>query len=324
MTHRRPTLPASDASVYGAASSPRADDAELLSLVDASGRPLPCSAPRAMVHRAGLWHRSFHCWLVRLGPQGLVLLLQRRAWAKATWPGAWDVSAAGHYLAGEGLAGGCREIAEELGIRVEASALTWLGRHREVVRYASGLRDREYQDVYVLYDDRPLGAYAPDPEEVIGLALVEAGAPPSPPERCAGCGSPRACGTARGGRNGAGPSRGTPWSLGSAAIIAGSLAVRRACCAPGRYRRGGNEERAPGASAPPMNEPAIAAGTRMSGWPSRSASIAPIKAPTMAPSKPAQPPTRGRSFLPGVSGHGAPSRDRFLTIMARGVAAREG
>ncbi|MBX5492573.1 MAG: NUDIX domain-containing protein [Chloroflexi bacterium] len=176
MTHRCPTLPASDASVYGAASSPRADDAELLSLVDASGHPLPCSAPRAMVHRAGLWHRSFHCWLVRLGPQGPVLLLQRRAWAKATWPGAWDVSAAGHYLAGEGLAGGCREIAEELGIRVEASALTWLGRHREVVRYASGLRDREYQDVYVLYDDRPLGAYAPDPEEVIGLALVAAGA----------------------------------------------------------------------------------------------------------------------------------------------------
>lgn len=151
-----------------------AEAEELLALTDARGWPLARGERRAIVHRDGLWHRSFHCWLVRPGSRGPLLLLQRRSPRKATWPGAWDVSAAGHYVAGEGLAGGCRELAEELGIPVRPEALVWLGRHREVVRYASGLRDREYQDVYLLRDERPLAGYAPDPREVIGLALVDA------------------------------------------------------------------------------------------------------------------------------------------------------
>jgi len=161
--------------LQGAPGAPLASsDDELLALTDPHGRPLAWAARRAIVHRDGLWHRSFHCWLVRPGLRGPLLLLQRRSLAKATWPGAWDVSAAGHYGAGEGLAGGCRELAEELGVVVAPEALVWLGRHREVLRYGTGLRDREYQDVYLLRDERPLAAYAPDPREVTGLALVDA------------------------------------------------------------------------------------------------------------------------------------------------------
>jgi isopentenyldiphosphate isomerase len=148
---------------------------ELLVLCDAHGRPLDSGvtcAPRAIVHRDGLWHRSFHCWVVRAGPRGPELLLQRRALTKDFWPGAWDVSAAGHYRAGEGLAGGLRELAEELGLTVPIAALVWLGRHKEVVRYAGDRREREYQDVYLVRCDRPLSAYAPDAREVTGLALV--------------------------------------------------------------------------------------------------------------------------------------------------------
>src|SRR5579875_1383927 len=74
-------------------------------------------------------------------------------------------------------------------------------------------------------------------------------------------------------------------------------ARRRAAAAPGSYGREGGRGRPPGASAPPMNEPAIAAGTRRSGWPSRSASMAPANAPSTAPRMPCQPPTAGRSFL---------------------------
>ena len=53
---------------------------------------------KSEVHRDGDWHRSSHVWL--LSPEGR-LLLQRRSEAKVTWPGLWDVSAAGHISAGE-------------------------------------------------------------------------------------------------------------------------------------------------------------------------------------------------------------------------------
>src|SRR5436190_247032 len=84
------------------------DAAEPLALCDARGRPLAGGEPRGAVHRDGTWHRSFHCWVVRAGPRGPELVLQRRAASKDTWPGAWDVSAAGHYRMGEGLEGGLR------------------------------------------------------------------------------------------------------------------------------------------------------------------------------------------------------------------------
>jgi isopentenyldiphosphate isomerase len=127
------------------------------------------------VHRGGLWHRSFHCWVVRAGLRGPELVLQRRALTKDTWPGAWDVSAAGHYRPGEGVEGGLREVEEELGVRLGATELLWLERHREVLRYASGLRDREYQDVYLVRRDEPLSVYAPDTDEVTGLVALPVG-----------------------------------------------------------------------------------------------------------------------------------------------------
>ena len=160
------------AAAVPAADDPTAPADELLAVCDARGRPQPAGRPRAVVHRDGLWHRSFHCWVVRATPRGPALVLQRRSPIKATWPGAWDVSAAGHFRPDEGLAGGLREIEEELGLRVSASELVPLERHREVLRYPSGLRDREYQDVYLVRRDEPLSDYRPDPREVTGLVAL--------------------------------------------------------------------------------------------------------------------------------------------------------
>jgi isopentenyldiphosphate isomerase len=152
----------------------RAPADELLAVCDERGEALAEGRPRALVHRDGLWHRSFHCWIARAGEQGPELVLQRRARTKDTHPGAWDVSAAGHYRPGEALEGGLRELQEELGLSVAAETLVWLERHREVLRYPDGLRDREYQDVYLVRCDYPLDVYAPDLEEVDGLAVLPA------------------------------------------------------------------------------------------------------------------------------------------------------
>ncbi len=98
----------------GADKMDRSSAQEQLTVVDASDRAMGV-APRTLVHRAGMRHRSVH--ILVFDPRGR-LLLQRRSHGKDENPGLWDSSAAGHVEAGETY-GTCarRELAEELGIR---------------------------------------------------------------------------------------------------------------------------------------------------------------------------------------------------------------
>jgi isopentenyldiphosphate isomerase len=153
------------------------DPDEPFDLCDERGRPIGQIKPRALVHRDGDWHRSFHCWVVvPRDPGGPDIVLQQRTPQKETWGGLWDVSVGGHYRAGEGIAGGLREIAEELGLQVAADELIHVGWRREEVFYPNGLIEREIQDVFFLRRELELAAFAPDPSEVTAVALVPAGA----------------------------------------------------------------------------------------------------------------------------------------------------
>jgi isopentenyldiphosphate isomerase len=153
------------------------DPDEPFDLCDERGRLIGRTKRRALVHRDGDWHRSFHCWVVVPGrPDGPAIVLQQRTPQKETWGGLWDVSVGGHYRAGEGLAGGLREIAEELGLRVIERELIHAGWRREQVFYPNGLIEREVQDVYFLRRELDLEALVPDPTEVTAVALGPAGA----------------------------------------------------------------------------------------------------------------------------------------------------
>lgn len=54
---------------------------------------------RSLVHRDGDYHRAVHVWIYSESTQEL--LLQKRADCKASWPGKWDISSAGHISSGE-------------------------------------------------------------------------------------------------------------------------------------------------------------------------------------------------------------------------------
>jgi isopentenyldiphosphate isomerase len=145
------------------------DPNELLEVFTSKGSPTGAAKPRAAIHRAGDWHLAFHCWVLRRGGQEVVL--QQRSLLKDTFPGCWDAAAAGHWRFGESPAEAAREIGEELGIEVAFDRLVYRGRERSLrQRMPNGLIDREWHEVYVLHDDRPLSEYRPDVREVIGLA----------------------------------------------------------------------------------------------------------------------------------------------------------
>lgn len=122
---------------------------ELLDIYDDSLRPVGVKE-RGLVHLEGDWHRSFHCWLV--SPARRSVLIQRRSAVKATYPGALDTSVAGHYRTGEGVAEGCREAEEELGLRVDPERLVPLGRSVDAARHGC-LIDREVADVFLYATD---------------------------------------------------------------------------------------------------------------------------------------------------------------------------
>jgi isopentenyldiphosphate isomerase len=144
------------------------DPRELLEVFDARGQPTGRAKSREAIHVDGDWHVAFHCWILRRGGQEVVL--QRRSAAKDTFPGRWDAAAAGHWRFGESAAEAAREISEELGVEVSFSDLVYRGRERAPRRFANGLIDREFHQVYVLALDRPLAEYRPEPAEVSGVA----------------------------------------------------------------------------------------------------------------------------------------------------------
>jgi len=144
------------------------DPTELLEVFDAFGNPTGRAKTRAAIHLEGDWHQAFHGWILRRNRDEIVL--QRRSLVKDTFPACWDAAAAGHWRFGETAEEAAREIAEELGLDVSFSDLTYRGREAAARRFANGLIDREHHQVYVLESDRKLTDYRPDPSEVVGLA----------------------------------------------------------------------------------------------------------------------------------------------------------
>lgn len=125
---------------------------------------------RDEAHAEGRWHQVFHCLVVSRARR--TVMLQRRAATKSAFPSLLDFSATGHLEAGESPTDGRRELAEELGLVVEAETLTPLGTRLLVDDQGEG-RNRELVHGFVVADDRPVETYVVDPGEVDGVVEVD-------------------------------------------------------------------------------------------------------------------------------------------------------
>ena len=145
---------------------------ENISYVTESGELLGV-ASREDVHKRGLWHETFHCWVVtrELGRQ--MIHFQLRSSEKADFPDLFDITAAGHIAADESVEDGVREIEEELGLSLDLAELTPLGIIHDEISLP-GFTDRERAHVY-LYQGAPitLADYRLQRAEVTGVALAD-------------------------------------------------------------------------------------------------------------------------------------------------------
>ncbi len=145
--------------------------AECIEIFDCLFNPIG-EADRKQVHKEGLWHQTFHCWLIRKRENNIYILFQKRSANKQDSPNMLDIPAAGHLIAGEKKEDGLRELKEELGIDVDFSTLRYLGIRIEVIE-VPGFNNKEFQHVYLLEDNTTLNEFTLQEDEVSGLVEVE-------------------------------------------------------------------------------------------------------------------------------------------------------
>lgn len=130
------------------------------------------TAERSEVHANGYWHQTFHCWIVQQRNEQTYLLFQRRHRGKDTYPNLLDISCAGHLEAGESIADGVRELAEELGLQVPLDELRACGIYAVENQLPNGGMDREFSHVYLYNCDLELNDYEVQLEEISGLYWI--------------------------------------------------------------------------------------------------------------------------------------------------------
>ncbi len=87
---------------------------EYLDVLDEDGNPTGKREEKQVVHQKGIWHQVAHIWIYNSKGE---MMIQLRSTKKKSFPGLWDIAAAGHIDAGEPvMEGAARELEEELGI----------------------------------------------------------------------------------------------------------------------------------------------------------------------------------------------------------------
>lgn len=138
------------------------------------------TASRQEVHEKGFWHKTIHCWVLRRETENAeeknYVVFQKRSAQKEYNPLVLDISAAGHYAAGETDQDAAREIEEELGFEVNFSELIFLGILQEAniipSQYEHTAINREFCYTYFLEDNRPLSDYQIQEEEVADIIQI--------------------------------------------------------------------------------------------------------------------------------------------------------
>jgi isopentenyl-diphosphate Delta-isomerase len=147
---------------------------EYIDVLDCAGKKTGQAMLRADVHHQGQWHGAFHCLIVHRRSGNFHAFFQLRSRQKLLAPGRFDVTVGGHYSTGEeaGTAGP-RECREELGITTDFSDFMPVERRVFVYCFDGGLREFEFQDVFLLERELDPGELALQHSEVDGLLELE-------------------------------------------------------------------------------------------------------------------------------------------------------
>ena len=144
---------------------------EILDIWSPWGEKTAEKQSRKKCHEQGLWHQTVHIWVLNSDNQ---LLLQQRQLDRESNPGKWDISAAGHIPSGQSaLEAAQRELDEEIGLDIHLEELEYLGRVKHVYQQGSSWINREFQEIYMVKNDKKIESFQFQKEEVNALRWID-------------------------------------------------------------------------------------------------------------------------------------------------------
>ncbi len=151
---------------------------ELFDVLDEHGEQTGVVRERGVAHQDGSAHGTAHVWVVRKNADGRYdLLVQKRSSNKDSYPGCYDISAAGHVAAGDGyLESALRELREELGIEAVPKQLHAVGTRRsycEDTFHGRLFCDQEFSHVYVYQEEVDISCLRLQKEEVESVLWID-------------------------------------------------------------------------------------------------------------------------------------------------------
>lgn len=143
---------------------------EYLDIYDENGNPIG-KETRENVHKNALWHKTVHCWLY--DKEGNIYFQIRKD------ENQLYTTASGHLLTGETVKQAfAREIQEEIGIDVNYEKAEAVNIYKykadKIKKDGSEFHDRAFSNVYVCEYDGNETNFKFDPNEVLGLAKINA------------------------------------------------------------------------------------------------------------------------------------------------------
>jgi len=143
---------------------------EYLDILDQIGKPTGETYLKSLAHKKGLFHATVHIWFYTKTSK---VLFQKRGENKETFPNFWDVSVAGHVMAGENvISAAIREVNEEIGLTIKASQLQKIDTRKSVNTHPNGIIDCEFQNVFLCQLDVSIDKLTKQEEEVDDLCLL--------------------------------------------------------------------------------------------------------------------------------------------------------
>lgn len=133
--------------------------AELLQLCNEQGEMITDRAlPREEVLEKGILHGASHVWIWRRTEEGIEVGVQKRSSHMQSWPGRYDISAAGHIKFGSNPAEtAIREVGEELDLEVSEEQLSFLLTYRTEVQVLSRPEWTENEIQWIYFLELPAG-----------------------------------------------------------------------------------------------------------------------------------------------------------------------
>ncbi|MEE9408496.1 MAG: NUDIX domain-containing protein [Polaribacter sp.] len=144
---------------------------ELINILTPEGKSTGKTALKSEAHKNGWFHATVHIWLFTSDEK---ILLQKRTATKKVFPGLWDISVAGHIVAGEDiLTSAKREIFEEIGLQLKEKDLIKIGTRIHQVSHKNGIIDNEHHHVFIAELKVPVSELKIQEEEVDSIKLFD-------------------------------------------------------------------------------------------------------------------------------------------------------